>query len=420
MKLFEVARKDLRRSFRSIFNLIMMFGAPFLITGLLYFAFGSAVEGGEIQISTIPVAVANLDQGAGIEAGEMLTEFLGSEDLGDLLELQTFQDEPAARSEVDGGRAAVALIIPPNFSAAALQPGSGAEVILYQDPTLTLGPRIVQDLVRDFIDGFSGAQISSMVLQRQFLERGAHVDQELMAAGSRRYASWLESSSDHHSSTGVGGPLHVRSPSAEDGQNAAGQSLIGPVMAGMMVFFVFFIGANGAQSIVRESEEGTLSRLFTTPTSRASILGGTLIAVFISLALQVGVLIGASAWLFDIRWGDPLAVASTSLGTIVIASGFGVLLMSFVQNTRQAGPVMGGLMTVMGMLGGLFTTGIPSLPEAFDTVNLIVPHGWALRGWKLVLSGAPMAEVIATMGIMVGTGLALFGAGVVVLHRRFA
>jgi ABC-2 type transport system permease protein len=142
--------------------------------------------------------------------------------------------------------------------------------------------------------------------------------------------------------------------------------------------------------------------------------------VFIVLIVQVGVLIGASSALFGVQWGDPLGAGATALGTIVVAAGFGVLLMSFIQNTRQTGPVMGGLMTVMGMLGGLFTTGIPSLPKAFDAVNLLVPQGWALRGWKLVLSGAPLPEILGTTAIMVAIGVALFAAGVLMLRRRFA
>jgi len=45
MKMMDVALKDLKRVFRSVFALIMMFGAPLLITGLLYFAFGRMATG---------------------------------------------------------------------------------------------------------------------------------------------------------------------------------------------------------------------------------------------------------------------------------------------------------------------------------------------------------------------------------------
>ena len=46
MKILDIALKDLVRSFRSAFLLVMMFVAPLLITGLIYLAFGGMITGG--------------------------------------------------------------------------------------------------------------------------------------------------------------------------------------------------------------------------------------------------------------------------------------------------------------------------------------------------------------------------------------
>jgi len=61
MKMLDIAFKDLTRSFRSLFAIGMMVGAPLLITGLIYFAFG----GGHTSASDLPavkVGVVNADQ----------------------------------------------------------------------------------------------------------------------------------------------------------------------------------------------------------------------------------------------------------------------------------------------------------------------------------------------------------------------
>jgi ABC-2 type transport system permease protein len=195
--------------------------------------------------------------------------------------------------------------------------------------------------------------------------------------------------------------------------------MIGPIMASMMVFFVFFIGANAAESIVREDEAGTLARLFTTPTAQASILGGKSIAVVGTLLVQMLVLLLASSLLFDIRWGDPLPVIALTVGLIASASGFGVLLMSFVKSTRQAGTVMGGVLTIGGMLGGLFTSGIPNVPAAFEAATLVTPQGWALHGWKLALGGGSVGDVLVPALVTFGTGILCFMVGVIVLRKRF-
>jgi ABC-2 type transport system permease protein len=159
--------------------------------------------------------------------------------------------------------------------------------------------------------------------------------------------------------------------------------------------------------------------LFTTPTSQGAILGGKFTTVFLTLSVQIGVLLGGSALVFGIDWGRPLTVVLMWLGLIIVAAGFGVLLMSFLKSTRQTGPVMGGVLTITGMLGGLFTTGIPNLPDALDTVSRTMPQGWTLYGWQLSLDGAAPGDVFTTFLVMIGMGFAFLGLGVALFHRRF-
>jgi ABC-2 type transport system permease protein len=401
----------------------MMFGAPLLITGLLYFAFGNLTsDGDDFDLPVIRVQVANLDQpeaqAGGLVAGETLVEFLQNEDLN-LLEVHEAADEAGARAAVDSQRADVAIIIPPDFTAAVLMPGGEADVVLYQDPTLTIGPGIVKDLVSQFIDGFSGAKISTVVVGDQLEMKGLEANAALLQNAAGQYTAWLESS-NHHFEGDTSPVFNTRSPAGK-GEPAGGEGeTIGLIMASMMIFFVFFMGANTAESIIREDQEGTLARLFTTPTSQAVALGGKFASIFVTLAIQVIVLLFASAVLFDIRWGNSLAVTLVTLGLIVSAAGFGVLLMSFVKNTRQTGPVMGGVLTLTGMLGGLFTNGVPSMPAAFDTISLTMPHGWALCGWKLALAGGSAGEVLLPVAALLGMGIAFLTIGVLVFRKRFA
>ena len=418
MKIMDVAFKDLKRVFRSAFALIMMFGAPLLIAGLLYFAFGGLSSGdGSFALPQTRVVIANLDDTSSptssFKAGEMLIEFLQHEDLADILEITMASDEASARSAVDNQRADVALIIPGNFSQAAMTPGQEAAVTLYQDPTLTIGPGIVKDLVNHFMDGFSGAKIAAQVSDAALRVHGTQPDPAIAQSVTTQYAAYLDSSSHDVA-------FHIVSPSGEAVQEDPGSSMIGPIMAGMMVFFVFFMGANGAQSIIREHEEGTLARLFTTPMSQLAILGGKFAGVFVTLVIQTVVLLGASSLIFHISWGGPFPVVLTSLGLIVSATGFGVMLMSFIKNTRQTGPVLGGVLTLTGMVGGLFTNGIPNVPEVMDRVSLIMPQGWALQAWKLSLAGGTAGAILFPALVLAAMGLLFFFVGLLMFRKRFA
>lgn len=405
MNILVVALKDLRRVFRSIFSLIMMFGAPLLIAGLLYFAFGGLASGSSsFTLARTRLVIANLDQagssGSSFKAGEMLISFLHNKDFSDLLEIRMAPDENSARSAVNRQQADVALIIPSNFTQAALTPDQSAAVVLYQDPILTIGPGIVKDLVNHFMDGFSGAKIA------------AKVANDVSGAASKQYASYLESS-DH------GAALHLISPSGQTEQASPRMSMIGPIMAGMMILFVFFMAANGAESIIREQEEGTLARLFTTPTTAATVLSGKFLGILATLVIQVIVLLGASALLFHISWGRPLSVVMATFGLLVAATGFGVMLMSFIKSTRQAGLILGGVLTLTAMIGGLLTNGIPNVPKAMDMISLTMPQGWAMLVWKLSLSGNGANALLIPTFVLVVLGCAFFVSGLTMFRRRF-
>ena len=426
MNTIYIAIKDLRRTFSNPFSLVMMLGAPLIITGLLFFAFGNVGndESG-FNLPTSRVQVVNLDQpsgaSGGFDAGEMLISFLQDENLQGMMIFEEVEGQAAARSSVDRGNAEMALIIPKGFTSAVITPGENADVLLYQDPTLTIAPGILESLLNHFMDGFSGAKIATRVTSKQFEGSGIDLDQQSLMNISTRYASWLESGG-HQENDREGSSIHFTSPGGvqSDGDKDMTASMIEPIMAGMMVFFLFFMAANSTQSIIREEEEGTLARLFTTPNRPGPILTGKFLGVLATIIIQAALLIVAAHFLFDIQWGQPATVLIVLTGTLILAVGFGIFIMSFIHNSRQTGPVLGGALTITGMLGGLFTNGMPNLPEVLDTARLFVPQGWAMRGWEISLSGAGPGDVLGTVLVMLSVGLAFFTVGVLQFRRRFS
>ena len=111
--------------------------------------------------------------------------------------------------------------------------------------------------------------------------------------------------------------------------------IMGPVFAGMMLFFAFYTGAYAMMSILQEDELGTLARLFTTPTSRTAILSGKLLSVLLMVLIQSLVMLVVGRLAFGINWGNPVAISMNVLGQVVAASGLGVLLISFLKNSKK-------------------------------------------------------------------------------------
>ena len=121
-KLIDLALKDLRRSFSNLFGIAMMLGAPFLITGLIYFAFGGiGGDDGSFNLQPIRAQIVNMDAGIpGFNAGEQLSTFLASDSVSSIVDAIEIQDEAAARSAVDDQRADIAVLIPSAFTADAV------------------------------------------------------------------------------------------------------------------------------------------------------------------------------------------------------------------------------------------------------------------------------------------------------------
>jgi ABC-2 type transport system permease protein len=197
--------------------------------------------------------------------------------------------------------------------------------------------------------------------------------------------------------------------------------MMGLTLTGQMIFFAFFTGAYSMMSILQESEEGTLARLFTTPTDRTSILTGKFVAVFFTVILQGLVLMTVGHYAFGIVWGEPVSVALALTGQVIAAAGLGVMLIAFVKSTRQGGPVLGGGLTTLGMLGGLFTVNIPNaMPVAMSFIALFIPQAWVLKGWKITLDGGSAADLLLPFAVMVGMGIVMFFIGASMFRKRFA
>jgi ABC-2 type transport system permease protein len=416
MKILDIAFKDIKRTLHSGFGIVMMFIVPIMIPGIIYAAFGGALGGNSnsgFNIAVTRVVVANLDRGTGQSAGGILTDFLQSDSLKSLLTTTIVNDEAAARDQVNNKQADVAVIVPSDFSQAAFSGSGAANIVLYHDPTLTVGPLIVKQLLAQFADGFSGAHIALDVAGQQ-----GTLDAAKAQAIGTQYGQWAQAQGQQQSN-GQHPLLTIQAPPTK-AANQSTATMMSSMTVGMLVFFAFYTAASMAQTILKEEEDGTLPRLFTTPTARATILGGKFTAIFMMVMVQVAVVMIIASLLFKITWGEPLMVALSIVGLVICAAGFGLFLLSFIKNTRQAGPVIGGVLTVTAMLGGLYSMTVPNAPAFMDTVSLFMPQGWVIRSWKMTLNGGQLIEVLLPVLVAVAIGAVLFGIGTLNFRKRYA
>jgi ABC-2 type transport system permease protein len=429
MKVIDIAIKDLIRSFRSTFALVFMFGVPLLMTGMFYFMFGGNANGNQgFNIPVTKVVVANLDKGSisfkstlanlptsmqsASSMGDMVISILQDKSFTNLLEVSLAESAMAARSAVDTQQAGVAIIIPANFSESFSTLNGQSVIELYKDPTLTLGPSIVQSVMAQFMDQLSAAKVAVDVVTTQT----GSSDPVLIGKVVSQYMAGTKNGDqsaallDNHQPVSTKAPVNPVS------------LIVSYIMGGMTIFYAFFTGSSTAQTILREQETGTLARLFTTPSSHASILGGKFLAVGLTVVVQMTVLLILGRLIFGIPWGNLLLLALVTAGTVMAASTFGIFIMSLLKSTRQAGGVLGSVLTVTGMAGmiKIFTMGSGSTPAWADVTSLFVPQGWAVRGLTQVMGSASANNILLTFVVLVAMSIVFFGIGVLRFQKRFA
>ncbi len=420
-RILAIAFKDLRSTSRNIPALAMMLAAPLALSALLGFAFGGAASG--FSISATRVAVADLDRPPAASAaqqapaaGQTIAGILKSKDLRDILTVTDKPTAAAARTSVDDGKSAVAVIIPTDLSTTIYGTGAPgkAAVEVYQNPTQGIGSSITQSVLGQSLLLFNGARAAAVAAQELALASG-HSQAQAGAAAQQAASAYVHQNENRSAGLAV----VARPPELPGGKKSKDVGVTGLVLAGMMVFFMFFGASNVARTILDEERAGTLPRLFTTPTPRRTILGGKFASTFLTVLVQAVILVVAGRIFFGIAWGALDAVALLILVAAAVAASLGLLVISLVRTPAQAGAIGAGVYLVLALLGGNFT-GTAQSGTTYAFVERLTPNGWLLVGWNDTLRGGGVGDILLPLLIPLAFAVVFFALAVLRFRRRFA
>jgi ABC-2 type transport system permease protein len=427
-RIFAITWKDLRDIYRTPSSLVLMLVAPLAVALILGAAFGGE---GNFQLQTVKTAVVELRPGEGAlnggAQGNLATEspsaalvrVLRSRELSDLIDATVYDTAQEARAAVDDGKAAVAVIIPAGFDLAVTgTSGEKAAVELYQDPTVQIGPAIVAGVVEQVLGEYNGARAAATAAAalgtKAAAATGGGFDKIRAAAeeAARRYTA----------GTGAGSvDIEARGPrlagSSASGQNDPG--VIAVVLAGQLVFFILFGASTAARTILLEEQQGTLARLFTTPTPRSQVLGGKYVLSYLTVLVQTIVILVVGALAFGIDWGSWSTTVVLTLVGCAVASSLAMLIGALSHTLAQQGAIGSGIYLVLALLGGNFT-GSVTLGGVAGVLHRLTPNGWLLEGWDAAMRGGDLSTIGLQVAVVLGFTVVFFVASVLVLRRRFA
>jgi ABC-type multidrug transport system permease subunit len=404
-----VVRKDLLLFRADRRALLMQIAAPILISGFFGFVFSPGSK--DSETARIAVLVADED---GSEISRGIVAGLGSEKMLDVKPATS----DGAREEVRKGRAAVALVIPAGFGAAArsalFAPGDKPEVPLLYDPSHTAERAVVGGLLTQHAMQTVSRQAfsqSGLAAQARAIEdapiepaRKALI-RSLLADAARLAAEGGESGGDGAGPPTLSLPYVVREEAVTARVEVAYNGFA-HAFAGMSVQFILFSGINLGVAMLLDRQRGVWKRLRAAPLSKRFVLGARTLSGALIAFLTLAIVFGAAIVLFGVRvQGSWIGFVGVLVGIALMSSTFGLLIAAIGKTPEATRGVSIFAVLIMVMLGGAW---VPTFlfPAWLQRLTLAVPARWAVDGIEaMTWRGLPLEAALPTIGALLGFAL---------------
>lgn len=390
-KIFAIFWKDAIVRFSGFSELLFFIILPIVFTYLMAGGTPSGNEDPRIRLLVVDEARSGL-------SAQLISELEASTAVRP--ELVTSAE---AEEQFEQRRASTVFSIPAGLDTDSLQAGT-AEVDLRKQPNnlnATIVERAVQTALRRVSSAVSAA--NTAVEQREQnqpfgspAERQAYFDEAL--ANARR----LQDEAPQRVQVVEGA-----TPDQVEYDPRANSS------AGQLITWVFIPLFGISELFAYERATGTLRRLLTTPTRRATYLFGTIFGQVLMALAQMLLLVGFGILVMNLGWGrDPLALALILLTSALAAAAFGTAMGTFVKTAGQANglSIMAGM--VMALMGGCWYP-LELFPASVQTIVKILPTTWAMEGMlDLVLRGRGLVDILPEAGVLLGFAALFFVIGI--------
>jgi ABC-2 type transport system permease protein len=390
-KIFAIAFKDVKVRFTGFAEWLYFIILPVVFTVILAGGTGAPIGDSRIRLAVVDQANTSL-------SADLITALENSDSVRpDVMTLDN------AESQFSQRNVSAVLIIPANFDQASLQQGK-AELELRQQPNNT-NAIVAQRAVMAVIGRVSSAMdiATKSVVEAEKIrpfasdaERQAYFDAALTDA-----QKLMDGSPDRLAIIKANSPDQIE---YEPRTNSS---------AGQLITWVFIPLIGLSEIFALERQKGTLRRILTTPTHKATYLFGTIFGQVASALVQMALLVGFGILVMKVNWGHDLGgLAVMLLAGALAAAAFGTMLGTFVKTAAQANGLSIMLGMVMALMGGCWYP-LELFPKAIQTAVLILPTTWAMNGLlDLTLRGRGLVAILPEAGVLLGFTAVFFVIGI--------
>ncbi len=381
MKMLDIAGTSLRRFIRDRSNLFFVVVFPMLLVLAIGLVFGGS------SVPRLGVVVE--------ESDELAAEVVASLEANDSIVVERVGERSDLEIDVERQTLSAGLAFPDDYGERILS-GDTVTIDYFAQPG-TIGSNVAVAVDAAIAEQATRVRAASVV---------AGDDGELEEALAVVDA--------------IEGPgIEVLTVSIEtDGPDFTDFGQFGFGAAQELALFVWITSLTSAAYLIENRQMGVVRRMAATPTGTGRILVGELLGRFGIAFIQASLIVVASALLFGVEWGDPVAVALLVIAYCMVGTGAGMLLGSLLNNESQSTAVGLGLGLGLAALGGamvpleIFSDGMKQL------AHTVTPHAWLIDGiTELVTGGGGVSEVLTEIAVLATAGAILIGLALLAFRR---
>jgi ABC-2 type transport system permease protein len=379
-KTLVIARNSLRRLFRDRSNLFFVFVLPMVLILVLGLVFGSGFT------TRVAIVVP-----VGDERARALYEEIVDTTAFEALEAS---DEDAARRQLRRNDVDAVIVIPDGYGE-RLDAGEDVEIGYY-------------------------ASVSAGGIDVQAVVDAAVANQGTTVRAARFAAEATGASPDaaYEVAVAVGEQMPVVETIVEGDAGGDASGGANTNAAQQLLLFMFLTALASSTALIQSRRLGVSERMFSTPTTAGTIIGGETLGRFLVVMMQGVFIVLAAGALFGVEWGDPVAAMLVVTAFALTGIGAGMLLGSTFSNEQQASGVaiFGALM--LAALGGSMVP-LEIFPASMVTVAHLTPHAWGNDAFAtLILHNGGVLDVATELVVLTCYGLALVALAAFVFRRR--
>jgi ABC-2 type transport system permease protein len=393
-KIWWMIKKDLLVLWRHKPRLISIFLFPIIMITLFGYGMGG-------ELTNIPIVVVEQSHGQVTDATLNAIKGMSLYDVKDII-----SDPDKAKQMVESGEVRAAIILPANYD--NMTDNQPKSVLFEVDSSDQMATTAVLPATQALFNQISN-EIGMQKLEAMNLTPSAASASSIQVQQSSVQAQQQ--------------PLNIKS--MMNSINFQINRLYGDIayidfLVPAILAMTVMMGAmmSMGESLAGERERGELARLFMTPTSVATVVGGKIISRLVIQTATALVLIGAAIVLFGITInGSMLLTILLLVLTALCFVGFGIMVSARVSTQEDYVQMVMPFSMPMMFVSGVFYP-IETMPWIFQKIAYIAPLTYAnnaLRG--VMLQGAGIGDIWIEVAVLLGFTALFFAMGVTRFNR---